>query len=69
MMALPAKTLAVRNLSRGEAVMFPFGGLNDTVRRVLSTCWYEVSEFVSTIWELPSSMFRRLSDGLIYLID
>jgi hypothetical protein len=38
MTALPAKTLAVCNLFPGEAVMFPFGGLNDTLRRVLSTC-------------------------------
>ncbi len=36
--ALPSKSLAVRNLLPGESVLFPFGGLNDTLRRVLSTC-------------------------------
>jgi hypothetical protein len=41
--AMPAKTLTVSNLFPGETVVFPFGGLTQTVRQALSTCFAEPS--------------------------
>jgi mono/diheme cytochrome c family protein len=37
--ALPAKMLTVSSLFPGETVVFPFGGLTETVRQALSTCF------------------------------
>jgi len=36
---LPAQTLTIRNVFPGETVVFPFGGLNQTVRQALATCF------------------------------
>ncbi|MGO9259878.1 MAG: hypothetical protein ACLQU1_26735 [Bryobacteraceae bacterium] len=38
-MPLPAQTLTISNLFPGETVVFPFGGLTQTVRQALSTCF------------------------------
>ena len=38
-MPLPAQTLTISNLFPGETIVFPFGGLTQTVRQELSTCF------------------------------